>query len=78
MESGSSTFAGFSMGKNAYQSYDHFLKHFEHVAVVDCIDNCMFLVDHSYDILNPTAPLSCDHSYEEETTNVDDQELVSK
>jgi hypothetical protein len=45
--------------------------------VVDCIDNCMFLADHSYD-LNPAAPLSCDHSYEEEMTTVDDQELVSK
>jgi hypothetical protein len=46
--------------------------------VVDCIDNCMFLADHSYDVLNPAAPLSCDHSYEEETAIVDDQELVSK
>jgi hypothetical protein len=78
LESGSSTFAYFSMGRNAYQSYDQFPEHFEHVAVADCIDNCMFLVDHSYDVLNPFAPLSCDHSYEEETTIVDDQELVSK
>jgi hypothetical protein len=46
--------------------------------VTDCIDNCMLLVDHSYDVLNPIAPLSCNHSYEEEMTNVDDQELVSK
>jgi hypothetical protein len=68
----------FSMGRNAYQSYDQFLEHFEHVAVDDCIDNCMFLADHSFDVLNPVAPLSCDHSYEEETTTVDDQELVSK
>jgi hypothetical protein len=78
LESTSSTFADFSMGRNAYQSYDHFPEHFEHAAVVDCIDNCVFLVDHSYDVLNPTAPLSCDHSYEEETATVDDQELVSK
>jgi hypothetical protein len=46
--------------------------------VVDCIDNCMFLADHSFDVLNPAAPLSCDHSYQEETTTVDDQVLVSK
>jgi len=66
------------MGRNAYQSYDQFPEHFEHVVVVDCIDNCMFLVDHSYDVLNPVAPLSCDHSYEEEMATVDDQNLVSK
>jgi hypothetical protein len=72
LESSSSTFAYFFMGRNAYQSYDQFPKHFEHVAVVDCIDNCMFLDDHSYDVLNPAAPLSCDHYYEEETTTVDD------
>jgi hypothetical protein len=78
LESSSSTFADFYMGRNAYQSYDQFPKHFEHVAVADCIDNCMFLSDHSCDVLNPAAPLSCDHSYEEETTIVDDQELVSK
>jgi hypothetical protein len=78
LESGSSTFADFSMGRNAYQSYDQFPEHFEHVAMVDCIDNCMFLADHSYDVLNPATPLSYDHSYEEETTIVDDQELVSK
>ena len=46
--------------------------------MADCIDKCMFLVDHSYDVLISTAPLSCDHSYEEETATVDDQELVSK
>jgi hypothetical protein len=78
LKSGSSTFAYFSMGRNAYQSYDQFPKHFEHVTVVDCIDKCMFLDDHSYDVLNPTAPLSCDHYYEEETKTADDQELVSK
>jgi hypothetical protein len=78
LESGSSTFADFSMDMNAYQSYDQIPEHFEHIAVADCIDNCMFLVDHSYDVLNLAAHLSCDHSYEEETTNVDDQELVSK
>jgi hypothetical protein len=78
LESGSSTFAYFSMGRNTYQSYDHLPKHFEHVAMVDCIDNCMFLADHSYDVLNPVAPLSCDHYYEEEMEIVDDQELVSK
>jgi hypothetical protein len=78
LESGSSTFADFSMGKNTYQYYDQFPKHFEHVAVVDCIYNCMFLADHSYDVLNHDVPLSCDHSYEEEMEIVDDQELVSK
>jgi hypothetical protein len=78
LESGSSTFADFSMGRNAYQSYDQFPEHFEHVALADCIDNCMFLADHSYDVPNPAAPLYCDHSYEEETITVDDQELVSK
>jgi hypothetical protein len=66
------------MGRNAYHSYDLFPEHFEHVAVVDCIYNCMFLTDHSYDVLNPAAPLSYDHSYEEETPTVDDQGLVSK
>jgi hypothetical protein len=78
LESGSSTFVDFSMGRNAYQSYDQFPEHFEHVLVDDCIDNYMFLDDHSYDGINPAAPLSCDHSYEGETTTVDDQELVSK
>ena len=78
LESGSSTFADFSMGMNAYQSYDQFPEHFDHVAEVDCIHNCMFLDDHSYDVLNPSAPLYCNHPYEEETTTIDDQELVSK
>jgi len=66
------------MGRNAYQYYDQFLEHFEHVAMDDYIDNCMFLVDHSFDVLNHVAPLSCDHSYEEETKTIDDEELVSK
>jgi hypothetical protein len=68
----------YSMGRNAYPYYDQFPKHFEHVAVVDCIDNYMLLADHSYDVLNPIAPLSYDHSYEEETAIVDDQEFFSK
>jgi len=38
----------------------------------------MFLAYHNYDSLNPSIQLSCDHSYEEETTIVDVQELVSK
>jgi hypothetical protein len=46
--------------------------------VVDCIDNYMFLADHSCDALNPVVPLSYDHSYEGETAIVGDQELVSK
>jgi hypothetical protein len=66
------------MGKNACPSYDQFLKHFEHVAAVDCIDNYTLLADHSYDVLNLVAPLYFDHSYEEETTTVGDQELFSK
>jgi hypothetical protein len=66
------------MDMNAYQSYDLFSYHFEHVVVVDCIDNYMFLAGHNYDALNPVVQLSCDHSYEEETATVDDQELVSK
>jgi len=64
LESGSSTFAYFSMDRNTYQSYDQFPEHFEHVEVVGCIDNCMFLANHSYDVLNLAAHLSCDHSYE--------------
>jgi len=66
------------MGRNSYPSYDHFPRHFEHVAVVDCIDNYMLLVDHICDVLNPVAPLYYDHSYEEETATIDDQELFSK
>jgi hypothetical protein len=62
------------MGMNTYQSYDQFLEHFEHEVVVDCIDNYMFLADHSCDSLNPTIPLS----YEENTAIVGDQDLVSK
>jgi hypothetical protein len=77
LETDPSIFAD-SMGRNAYPSYDQFLGHFEHVAVVDCIDNYTLLADHSYDVLNPVAPLSYDHSYEEETATVDDQELFSK
>jgi hypothetical protein len=46
--------------------------------VVDCIDNYMFLDDHSCDALNHVVPLSYDHSHEEETAIVGDQELVSK
>jgi hypothetical protein len=43
LESDSSIFAYFSMDMNAYQDYDQFSDHFEHVVVVDCIDNYMFL-----------------------------------
>jgi hypothetical protein len=46
--------------------------------VVDCIDNYMFLADHSCDALNPDVPLSYDHSYEGETAIVGDHELVLK
>jgi hypothetical protein len=67
-----------SMGRNAYPYYDQFPEHFEHVAVADCIDNYTLLVDHSYDVLNPTAPLSYDHSYEEEIATIDDQEVFFK
>jgi hypothetical protein len=77
LETNPSIFAD-SMGRNTYPSYDQFPEHFEHVAVADCIDSYTLLADHSYDILNPTAPLSYDHSYEEETGTIDDQELFSK
>jgi hypothetical protein len=50
LESNSSIFEDFSMDRNAYQSYDQFSDHFEHVAVVDCIDIYMFLADHNYDV----------------------------
>jgi hypothetical protein len=78
LESDPSIVADFSMGRNAYQSYDRFSEHFEHEVVVECIDNYMFLVDHSCDALNHVVPLSYDHSYEGETAIVGDQELVSK
>jgi hypothetical protein len=78
LESHTSIVAYFSMGRNAYQSYDHFSEHFEHEVVVDCIDNNMFLADYSCDALNPTVSLSYDHSYEGETAIVFYQELVSK
>jgi hypothetical protein len=78
LESDSSIVVDFSMGRDAYQYYEQILKHFKHELVVDCIDNYMFLVDHSFDALNPVVPLYYDHSYEGETSIVGDQELVSK
>jgi hypothetical protein len=78
LESDPSIVADFSMGRDAYQYYDQFLEHFEHEVVIDCIDNYMFLADHSCDAFYPAVPLSYDHSYEGETAIVGDQELVSK
>jgi hypothetical protein len=78
LESNSSIFVDFSMDRNAYQSYDQVSDHFDHAVVVDCIDNYMFLAGPNYDALNLVVQLPCDHSYEEETATVDDQEFVSK
>ena len=58
--------------------YVHFRNQFEHALVDDCIDNYMFLVDHSQNGLSPAMQLSYDHVYEEETFILDDQEMLVK
>jgi hypothetical protein len=80
LESNSSTFADFSMDKDACLVYDQFSKHVEHIITDDCIDSYMFLADHNYQCdLNPVVPLSCDHHAEnKETAIVDDQNLISR
>jgi hypothetical protein len=75
-ESDSSIFVDFSMGRNAYQSYDKFSKHVEHEVLVDCIDDYMLLVGHNHEVLNPVVQLSYGHPYEGETSTIDDQALV--
>jgi hypothetical protein len=74
----SSKFSDFSMDWDVHHAYVHFQNQFEHAVVDDCIDNYMFLVDHSQNALSPAMKLSYDHVYEEETAILDDQELLVK
>jgi hypothetical protein len=72
----SSKFSYFSMDRDVHHAYVRFQNQFEHAVVDDCIDNYMFLVDHTQYVLSPSMQLSYDHVYEEETGIIDDQELL--
>jgi hypothetical protein len=77
LESGSSSFADFSRGRNAYPYDDQFSDHFEHGTVADCINSCILLTDHSHYDLNLVSPLAHDHFYGGKAAAADDQELFS-
>ena len=66
------------MDINVYHAYDLFPNHFEHVVMDDCMDNYMFIVDHSQNYLSPAMQLSHNHFYEEEIIIPDYKELISK
>ena len=53
------------MGRYAYQVYDNFSNHIEYTVTDDCLDNYIFLDDHSQCVSNSTSPLYYDHIYEE-------------
>ena len=62
---------------DAFYAYDQFPNHFEHAIIDDCIDNYIFLVDHSQNALSPMQ-LSHDHFYEDEIIIPDYKELILK
>lgn len=55
-----------------------FPNHFEHAVTYDCIDNYMFLANHSRNVLIHAMQSSYDHFYEDKILILDDQELISK
>jgi hypothetical protein len=77
MESVPSSFADFYGGRDAHLYDDHFSYHFEHGAVVGCINSCMLLTDQSYFDLNPISPLIDDHFSGGKDAAADDQDLFS-
>ena len=55
-----------------------FWNHFEHAVTYDCINNYMFLANHSRNVLIHAMQSSYDHFYEDKILILDDQELISK
>ena len=78
LEQNSSVFSKFSMDKNVHDAYDQIPNNFEHAVIDDCMDNYMFLADHSHNASSPAMQLSHDHFYEEEIIIHDYKELISK